>query len=222
MISFKLLTPPALEPVTLAEAKLQARIDTTAEDSLVTSLITGARQWAEQYTGRALITQTWQMAMDAWPSVRGAWWDGVREGPITGYDIVSAIKLPHPPLISVTNIQTFAADNSATVFPASNYYVDTLGTPGRVALQSGAVWPSPTRPTNGILIEYIAGYGSSASAVPEPIKTAIRQITAHWYENRGEATTAPTARGNVTVPSVPVPLVIQALLDPYRVRSLGG
>jgi uncharacterized phiE125 gp8 family phage protein len=84
----------------------------------------------------------------------------------------------------------------------------------------GAVWPVPTRLTNGIGIEYVAGYGSDGTDVPEAIRTAIRQLVAHWYEHRGEAATAATTRGTVITPAVPVPLVIQALLDPYRIRRL--
>src|SRR5215469_16680870 len=85
MVSFSLVTPPAVEPVLLADAKGQARIDTTDDDTLVTNLITGARQWAERYTGRAFITQTWQMALDLWPGIDDAyWWDGMRQGPVTG------------------------------------------------------------------------------------------------------------------------------------------
>lgn len=219
MTSFIQTVPPAAEPVALADVKLQARIDTTADDTLVTNLITGARQWVEQYTGRALITQTWQFYMDVWPGVPEPWWDGVRERPITALDSVQYVHLPRPPLASVNSIQYFDNCDNATVWPSSNYYVDTIRAPGRIALRMGSVWPVPTRPANGIMIEYVCGYGSDGTTVPEPIKTAIRQIIAHWYENRGEAATAPTNRGAVILPSVPMPLVIQALLDPYRIRT---
>ena len=220
MTSFLLTVPPAAEPVALADVMLHARIDATADESLITNLITGARQWVEQYTARALINQTWQMWIDMWPLVEEKWWDGVRQGPITGLDRVSYISLPRPPLVSVSSVLKFDNSDNATTWPTSNYYVDTARQPGRLALRMGAVWPMPTRLTNGIMIEYVAGYGSDGTTVPEPIKTAIRQLVAHWYEHRGEATLNAGGRSMTTAfNSVNVPMVIQALLDSYRVRT---
>jgi uncharacterized phiE125 gp8 family phage protein len=220
MTAFKLTVPPAAEPVALADAKLQARIDTTADDSLVTNLVTGARQWAEQYTGRALVNQTWQMWLDLWPAAVEEWWDGVRDGPVTGLDRITFISLPRPPLVSVNSVQYFDNTDAGTVWPSSNYFVDTVRQPGRLALRLGATWPVPSRLANGIMIEYIAGYGSDGTNVPEPIKTAIRQLFAHWYEHRGEATMTSMGRGMTSAfNAVNVPIVIQGLLDPYRVRT---
>ncbi|MDE2030529.1 MAG: phage head-tail connector protein [Alphaproteobacteria bacterium] len=224
MTGFTLLTPPAAEPVTLADAKQQARIDTTADDTLVTALITGARQWAEEYTARAFITQSWRLTLDLWPGAVEKWWDGVKQGPITGLDDINYISLPRAPLQSVTSVTSYDNADNGTLWDAGNYFVDTVRAPGRIALRMGAVWPVPLRLTNGIVIDYVSGYGSDGTSVPEPIKTAIRQLVAHWYEYRGEAATAPTSRSGSTIirPAVPVPLVIQALLDPYRIRYSGA
>jgi uncharacterized phiE125 gp8 family phage protein len=221
MLSFSLVTPPAVEPVLLADAKQQVRIDTTADDALVTNLITGARQWAEKYTCRAFVTQTWQVAIDLFPGAAERWWDGERQGPITGLDAVNYISLPRAPLQSITSVQYFDNTDTPTVWPTSNYFVDTVREPGRLALRLGSVWPIPSRLTNGIVITYVSGYGNDGTNVPEPIKTAIRQLVAHWYEHRGDAATAASARGTMIMPAVPVPLVIQALLDPYRIRYSG-
>ena len=221
MTAFQIVTPPAAEPVLLADAKQQARIDTTADDMLMGYLITGARQWVENYTGRALITQTWQMAIDSWPAMEEKWWDGVREGPVTGLDSINYISLARPPLQSVTSVQYFDNTDTPTTWDAGNYFVDTVREPGRLALRLGSTWPTPSRVTNGIVIQYVAGYGGSSSAVPEQLKTAIRQLVSHWYEHRGEAAASATARGTAIFPTVPVPLIIQALLDPFRVRTPG-
>jgi uncharacterized phiE125 gp8 family phage protein len=221
MTAFKLTVPPSVEPVLLADAKQQSRIDTTADDTLVTNLITAARQWAEQYTGRSFVTQTWQLWLDLWPGAVELWWDGVRQGPVTGLDAVNYISLPRAPLQSVNSVQYFDNTDTGTVWPSSNYFVDTIRVPGRLALRLGSVWPVPSRLSNGIMIEYVAGYGNDGTSVPEQIKTAIRQLVSHWYEHRGEAAAAATARGTTVFPTVPVPLVIQALLDPYRVRYSG-
>lgn len=220
MTAFSLLTPPATEPVALADVKLHARIDTDADDSLVAGFITAARQWVEQYTGRAIINQTWQLALDAWPAVAEEWWDGVRDGPIGGLNRATFVTLPRPPLVSVTSVQVFDNTDTGTVWTSANYFVDTVRQPGRLALRLGSTWPVPTRITNGIIITYVAGYGSDGTYVPEPIKTAIRQLVTHWYEHRGEAPQLSSGRGTLSAfNAINVPMVIQALLDPYRVRT---
>jgi len=220
MTSFKLTVPPAAEPVALADVKAQARIDTTADDALLTATITAARQWVENYTGRAIINQTWQMALDLWPAASGEWWDGVREGPISGLDRVSFISLPRPPLVSINSVTYYDNTDTPTVWPSSNYFVDTIRQPGRLTLRLGATWPVPSRLANGIIIDFIAGYGTDGTAVPQVIKTAISQLVTHWYEHRGEASANFTGRGlTSTFNGVNAPMVIQALLDPYRVRT---
>lgn len=216
MTAFKMTVPPSTEPVTLADAKAQARIDTTADDALVSSLIIAARQYAEKYTNRAFITQTWQMWIDLWPAATEPLWDGVRQGTVSSLNKIHTITLPRAPLQSVTKIQYFDDNDAATLWPSSNYFVDTAREPGRLALRSGATWPIPSRLTNGILVEYVVGYGADGSAVPEAIKTAIRQLVAHWFAHRGDVTTISAVRSST---ASSIPLVIEALLDPFRLRS---
>lgn len=55
--------------------------------------------------------------------------------------------------------------------------------PGRVKLRSGYNWPTH-RNFSSFWVEYTAGYGDAASDVPEPLKTGILQLIAHFYENR--------------------------------------
>lgn len=58
---------PAVEPVTLAEAKAHLRVDGTAEDTLIGSLIVTSRLHVEAAMGLALVTQSWSVFLDAWP-----------------------------------------------------------------------------------------------------------------------------------------------------------
>ena len=60
MMRSTLVEPPTVEPVSVAEAKVQAVIEHDVHDEMVSRLIMAARQEAEQITGRALITQNWR------------------------------------------------------------------------------------------------------------------------------------------------------------------
>src|SRR5829696_8666709 len=62
-----LLTRPAVEPVTLADAKAYLRVEHSDDDAVISALIAGARSHIEAQTRRALITQTWRFVRDAWP-----------------------------------------------------------------------------------------------------------------------------------------------------------
>lgn len=210
--------------MTLAEAKAQLRLNATADDALVTGLIVASRQWAEQYTGRIFINQSWRLWIDAARGFAQNWWDGVREAPVTVLNVDAAILLPKPPLVSVTCVQYYDDSDTGSLWPATNYYVDTAREPGRLVLRTGAIWPTPTRLVNGISVDYVAGYGADASCVPEAIKLAIKQLIAHWYEHRGEELLSGTTRGEQSsrYTSVNVPLVIQALLNPYRIEPMSA
>ena len=210
MTASELITAPVAEPITLAEAKAFLRVETVADDTLVTALIVAARGWAEQFTNRVFVTQTWRLWLDQWPCGNSEWWDGMREESITHLAATQAVTLPKASLQSVSSITTYADDDTANVWASSNYFTDTASKPGRVIARGNAGWPQPSRMANGICIEYVAGYGNAA-AVPETIKTAIKQLVAHWYEHRGEAVAGSFA---------PPPLTVTALLLPYRLQGL--
>ena len=160
---------PAVEPISLTEGKLHLRIDSTAEDVLICSLIKAARQYCENYQQRAYITQTLELWLDRFPDI----------------DI---IDVPLPPLQSITSIKYYDTANIAHTFASSEYFVDSKSQPGRVSLAYGKFWPTDTlRPTNGVCITFVAGYGSAASAVPATACYAILLLVAHYYENREAA-----------------------------------
>ncbi|AGW94603.1 hypothetical protein N234_31645 [Ralstonia pickettii DTP0602] len=57
------------EPVTVAEVKTSARLDSdiTELDSQIETLISGTRVKAEQETSRAYVSQTWRLEYTDWP-----------------------------------------------------------------------------------------------------------------------------------------------------------
>ncbi len=183
------ISGPAVEPVSLGEAKAHLRVDGTDEDLLISSLITAARVHIEQTLMQAMITQSWRLVRDDWPA----------DGPV---------EIALGPVQQVSEIRVLDADGSSQIIPASDYLVDTASAPVRIVRAAAAVWPAPTRAINGIEIDFSAGYGDSPSDVPQPLRQAILLLVAHWFERR-----EPVAVGaNV----VRVPETVGGLIAPYR------
>lgn len=163
---FICVTPPAVEPVTLTEVKEFLRIDNTDEDTLLSSLIVAARNYAEDYQNRPLITQTWQLWLDDFPP----------------HDCMP-IRLKAG-LQSVTSIKYYPDGGVETAFDSSYYIVDTSDYVGKIVLNEDYQWPSDNlRAANGVCVEFICGYGL-AVAVPEMTKTAIKIWIDYHHENR--------------------------------------
>jgi hypothetical protein len=183
-----ILEGPSVEPVSLAELKAHLRIDDSAEDDYLFSLIAECREEIEQASGMALIRQKWRLTIDHWPGARQQWWDGVKDGHINMlYGAPADLHLPRYPLIEIDSVTVFDEDStSAAVNVGATFDIDTNQRPGRLALKSGATWPIALRPTNAIQIDYYAGYGASASSVPAPLKRAIRSMAAYLYSHRGD------------------------------------
>ena len=181
-------TAPATEPVTAAE--LRAHLNESATglpDAQANEFIAEARQYAEDITGLALITQSWRLSLDAWPLSRGEWWDGMREGSIAElHGGMASLDLPRYPLQSITSITVYnEASNATAVTVADVFDVDAYSVPGRITLQGGATWPVATRANNAIQIVYVAGYGA-AGDVPAPLKAVIKRMAAYLYAHRGD------------------------------------
>jgi len=179
----RLVTGPAGEPVSLDEAKAHLRVEIGDDDALITRLIAAARAAAEDFTGRAFVTQTWRLTLDRPPLRRSPWWDGVREGADT-LPRANAIVLPRPPLQAVVKVETFDEAGDATVWDAANYVVDTEG--ARLVLRAGAAWPVPQRTSAGFAVTYTAGYGDQAEDVPSALRQGILAHVAALYEHRGD------------------------------------
>lgn len=168
--------PPASEPVTLADVKAWARIDTTADDALVTDLAIACREYVETITKRQLMQATYQMGIDVFPfgsaDIRFIW------------NRFGIIRMPRVPLVSVTSITYTSFGGPILTLDPSLYQVDTAREPGRIAPAFAQVWPIPQYTTfNAVNITFVAGY-VSAALVPRSLATAIKMMAAHCYANR--------------------------------------
>lgn len=156
-MKYAVYTAPTVEPVTLADAKIHLRTvtgDTSEDSAIISPLITAAREYCENVTGRALAAQT----IKAYPETWGLW------------------RLPRPPVVSVTSIKYYDEDDVEYTLAATEYQVDTID--GQILIKED---PSETlRDMNPIVVEYTTGNASC----PKTVRQAMLLLIAHWYQNR--------------------------------------
>jgi len=196
------VTGPASEPVTLATAKNHLRLDHAFDDELVALYLAAAREKAEAFLGRALMSQTlkWIVA----PA------DDRRPGGPFG--LGRAIELPRAPVQSITSVIVTEEDGTATTLAAGDYTADLALHPARICIDPAAEFTSGntagTAALRDIAIQFVAGY-ATADAVPRPVVLGVLVITAWLYERRGDD-------------GGEIPAAAKALLDPHRIWHLGG
>jgi uncharacterized phiE125 gp8 family phage protein len=186
----RITSAPSVEPVTASELRVYLKMDSTQlPDATANELIEEARQFIEDATGLALITQSWQLNLDHWPDGGDVWWSGVRQGHRSIiHNGAGVIDIPRWPMQSVTSVKTYdESGNETAVTVADTFDVDAQSTPARVALQRGATWPTAMRAVNAIEMVYVAGYGDAATDVPAPLKRAVKQLAAQLYTSRGDS-----------------------------------
>jgi uncharacterized phiE125 gp8 family phage protein len=188
---------PAAEPVSTATAKAHLRVDISTDDTLIGTLITAAREMVERHTRRSLIYTGYRYTLDYFPG-----------GPI---------HLPRLPVVSANASTVFAyatpriqyvdqAGVTQTMTVSTEYELDLASNPPRIVQPPDVVWPTPkSYKVNAITIDFVSGYGSSASDVPALLRQAVLMLVAHWYENR-------EAVGSV---GTSVPLAVDSILRIY-------
>lgn len=179
------VTGPASEPVTLGEVKAWAKIDHSDEDALLISLIAAAREAAEQYLRRSLISQTLRLTLGLDGCGLGDYLgEGTYDLPVTALygGLPSYVLLPRGPVQSIASVTTYGLDDAGTVFDPAYYTLNADGS--RLSLAYGASWPSGLRPSASCEVVYVAGYGDTASSVPQSIRTAILMHVQRMYDGR--------------------------------------
>lgn len=189
----RIVTPPSVTAVTLADQKLHTG-SVSDDDGILAVYLASAIAVIEQKLQRKLITQTWKMWLDCWP--------------------VNFAKVLFGDLQSVTSIKYTDEEGTEATLANTVYAVDINSVPGRITLKYGQSWPSVTlNRINPIEIQFVTGYGAAPANVPSDIKNAILLTTSHYYENRENFLISEYGNSGV----VEVPETANSLLNPHRV-----
>ena len=193
-MALKLITAPSTYPVTLAEAKLHCRVDLADDDTLIAALITAATEMAEQKTGRAIMTQTLELTLDAFPE---------------------AFELTRVPVQSVTSVKYYDTTGTQQTLSNTLYALDAADDFGfaHISPVYGGTWPTTRDQINAVAVRYVAGYADAAS-VPQSIKNWILLMVSTMYANR--ETEAYSSRAVSTTVQMQF---VDRLLDRYVVFS---
>jgi uncharacterized phiE125 gp8 family phage protein len=151
----KLITAPLSEPITLAEAKLQLRVDLIEEDALISGLIAAAREWAESYTNRQFMAATYQLVEKT---------------------NKHCIALPKNPVQSIDSITYVDEQGVTQTLAPDTYELSNSDEPALLELYQ--------RPNSEhITITFKSGY-ESAEKVPASIKSAMLLVIGYLYAHR--------------------------------------
>lgn len=188
-MGWQIITEPAEEPITLAEAKAQVNAPNDLDDDYLTSAIIAARQWVEHYTERSLITQTLQLSLDAF---------------------ASEIELPRGPVQSLVSVVYIDTDGAEQTLATDQYGLDSSGPAYNrrdwLLRAIDVEWPDTYATELAVKVRYQAGFGAAAD-VPQLIKQAIKLLVSDFYEHREE-----TVVGTITKERG----ALGMLLNPYR------
>lgn len=148
-MALSIVNRPTFYPLTVDEAKARLRITSSDEDEVILRMIAGATQWCERILGWRLCEQTWKIELDDFPT---------------------KIRIPYPPLQSITHIKYYDENNIQQTLSSSEYYVDSSSYPGRIEYVTS--WPSYYDKPNTIEIQFVCGFENQED-IPDDIIDAL-------------------------------------------------
>ena len=164
------ITDATIEPVTVDEAMAYLRVTDDEERQQVGRMIKSARQEIENYTGRALLEQTWKLTLSEWPDS-------------------DTIELWRSPLASVTHVKYYPESGAAqATLAADTYRVATGPNPGLIVLDDEESWPDLDVRPDAVEVTFVAGV-ADPDDVPADLVDALLLILAERYENRNRTIT---------------------------------
>lgn len=161
---------PGPYPVLLADVKSYLRVDSTADDDVITLMIEASTQFAETYISRDLRTRSWIATLDRFVE-----------------EFTDRIELRRNQIDTITAVKYFNNETIPveTTIPATDYYPRKGQWWGYVVLKSTSDWPDDlddVQEEQRITVEF--------TTIPpvniEQIQLALLRMIAAMYENRGD------------------------------------
>lgn len=187
------LEGPAVEPVSVSEARAYLRLDGTEDDAALAAFLKAARELCEAFTGLVLIATRFQetQAFVTLPGTPVPW------------TASRTVRLSKRPLRQVAALTLISADGTRTPLSPTDYTVEE-DPHGAARLRMTFLPPAGAR----VEADYWAGLGADWNTVPEALRTGILRLAAHLYAHRDN----PADSGP--------PLAVAALWRPYRIGRL--
>lgn len=198
-MTLKIITPVAVEPISLAEARRHLNLPgafdspqlTHHKDSEIEVWISSAREQAESYTGRALAVQTLELALDEFPA--------------------DELRIPRPPLVSITSVKYIDGDGVEQTVSPSAYTLDDYSQPSWILPAIDTSWSTTRAVVNAVKVRYVAGYSNPSDSpqthpLPKSIRSAMLLAIGYLYENAEDAKIEE------------LPLASRMLLNPWRLE----
>jgi uncharacterized phiE125 gp8 family phage protein len=178
----------------LHDAKQHLRVDHSEDDAAIVDLIKAAHEYLQALTELTFTTTSYRSIMQSWPN-----------------DV--AITLAHPPVSAVTSFAYYDEDDASQTF--TSYLLKSDGNVrSRILLDQDTSWPNIYDRHDAITIDYTAGIGADASALPATVRHAMRLLVAHWYDNREGLSPGP--------PPKPVQHSLNGLVAQLKTGRAGG
>ncbi len=164
--SWAIVTPPAVDVLTLIEAKQHAKILYNDDDAVIYRFIRTATEAAEEALQRGLYTQTWQLSLSHFAEVM--------------YLPMAAPLQNDPDASTEPIVQYYDADGVLQTLDSTYYTVDTSSRPGSIVRASSMSWPTlqSDRQSMRVFITYVVGW-TSIDLIPERIKQGMRTYVAY-------------------------------------------
>ena len=193
---------PAIEPVTLQEAKLHLRVDHDAEDLLIAGLISAARTDCENRLQRTLITTSWRLTLSGFPFL-----DFQRLYDPETTLLADAIRLSMGDVQMVSSVSYLDSDGVQRTLPPAAYQLQSWAGQWLLVPAPGSSWPATQSGLQSVTVDYVAGFGATKESVPAPIRSWILLAIGDLYSQRLRSGEKPV---------VPHQFV-DGLLDAYKV-----
>lgn len=176
-MAVKIVTPPSVTPaecIGLISLKQHLRVadELTDEDELITAYCAAAWDYAGRVTWRQYLTATLRLTLPGW---------------------LCPIPIPRPPTASVASIEYYDENNDLQTWDAANYRVDLDSDTAEIWPVDDVGFPTIYSRHDAVRVNYVAGYGTTAAAMPAVFLHAVRLLVAMYYETREPAATETTA-----------------------------